>query len=160
QMTTLIGREHEAALLCAQLRRPDVRLVTLTGPGGAGKTRLGLQIATALFDDFPDGVFFVALAPIRDSELALSTIAQALGVKESGDQSLLDGIKSYLYDRRALLLLDNFEQVAAAAPLVADLLASVPGLKALITSRAVLHLSGEHEFPVPPLAVPPPVQTL
>jgi len=154
QLTPLIGRAREIQTVCSLLQHPEVRLVTLTGPGGVGKTRLGLQVATELVDDFADGVCFVSLAPISDPDLVASTLAQALGLKEIGDQPLLDLLKASLQDKRLLLLLDNFEQVLGAVPWLADLLANCPSLKILVTSRAVLHLRGEHEFPVPPLALP------
>ncbi len=154
QLTSLIGREQEIQAVCSLVRHPEVRLVTLTGPGGVGKTRLALQVAADLLDDFPDGACFVPLAPISDPDLVPSTIAQMLGLKEPGDQSLLDLLKASLQDKRLLLLLDNFEQVLAAVPWLADLLAACPSLKVMVTSRAVLHIRGEHEFPVPSLALP------
>src|SRR5262245_53487410 len=114
QPTALIGREREIASVCARLRRPDVRLVTLTGPGGTGKTRLGLQAAAELLDEFKDGVWFVNLAPLSDPDLVASTVAQALSLKESAGSSLLDSLKDYLCEKQLLLLLDNFEQVVGA----------------------------------------------
>jgi predicted ATPase len=154
QLTSLIGREHERQAVCTLVRRLEVRLVTLTGPGGVGKTRLGLQVTTDLLDDFVDGVCFVPLASISDSDLVVPTIARALGIKEIGERSLFDLLLASLQDKHLLLLLDNFEQVLAAAPRLSDLLVECPHLKMLVTSRAVLHVRGEHEFPVPPLALP------
>jgi predicted ATPase/class 3 adenylate cyclase len=156
QVTPLIGREKEVAAGQHVLRQEAVRLVTLTGAGGTGKTRLGLQVAAELLDQFSAGVFFVALAPISDPGLVASAIAQTLGVRELGGTPLLESLKAHLRDQQLLLLLDNFEHLLAAAPLVAELLAAAPRLKVLLTSRAVLHLRGEKEFPVPPLALPDP----
>src|SRR5258708_22672847 len=156
QLTPLIGREKEVATVQNLLQREDVRLVPMTGPGGTGRTRFGLQVAADLSDLFPDGVYFVNLATISDPTLVVSTIAQTLDLKETGDQPLLDLLKGYLRDKHILLLLDNFEQVASAALQVADLLTTCPKLKVIVTSRAVLHVRGEQEFPVPPLAVPDP----
>jgi predicted ATPase len=132
-----------------------VRLLTLTGPGGTGKTRLALQAAADLLDEFEDGVFFVALATLTNPTLVASTVAQVLGVRESGDQPLIEGVKDYLKDKLLLLVLDNFEQVLEAAPLAGELL-SAPRLKVLATSRIPLAVYGEHEYAVPPLSVPDP----
>ncbi|HEU5099251.1 MAG TPA: tetratricopeptide repeat protein [Roseiflexaceae bacterium] len=153
-MTSFIGREWEIATVAARLRTPDVRLLTLTGAGGVGKTRLALQIGSALHDAFPNGVWFVNLAPISDPALVLPTIAQTLGVREQAGMSRVAILRAALHEQQLLLLLDNFEQVVVAAPELALLLAEVPGLKLLVTSREALRLSGEHVMVVAPLAVP------
>src|SRR5436190_1544039 len=155
QLTSLVGREREVAAVCGLLRRDDVHLVTLTGPPGIGKTRLGVEVASCLQGDFAHGVYFVNLAPISAPELVLHATANALGSRQVGDQPLLDVLKSSLANKRMLLLLDNFEQVLTAAPHIAELLKAAHGLKALVTSRELLHLSGEHDFPVSPLSQPP-----
>jgi predicted ATPase len=154
QPTPLVGREKEVSEVCDLLRGTETRLLTLTGPGGTGKTRLALQAAADLLDDFPDGTFFVPLATLSEAELFLSTVAETLGVRETGEQPLDESLKDYIKERRLLLVLDNFEQVLGAAPTVTELLAAAPGLKVLATSRAPLGLYGEQEYAVPPLSVP------
>ncbi len=156
QYTPFIGREQEVAMVCGLLRRRELRLLTLTGPGGAGKTRLGLQVAAELSDHFADGVFFVNLVPISDHALAMPSIAQTLDIREVTGQPLLERIKEELLQKQLLLLLDNFEQVVAAGVQLVDLLAACPRLKVLVTSREVLHVQAEREFTVPPLALPDP----
>lgn len=154
QTTSLIGRERELADLCALLRQPDRRIVTLTGPGGTGKTRLALRAATELLDQFPQGVWFVNLAPLTRPGLLIPAIAQTLAVRAIGARSLVDTLCDALRDQRLLLLLDNFEQIISAAVALAPLLAAAPGLQLLVTSRESLHLSGEQIVVVPPLAMP------
>jgi predicted ATPase/class 3 adenylate cyclase len=156
--TALVGRKDEVVQIGKLLRREDVRLVTLTGPGGTGKSRLSIHVAARLRDVFGGGVFFVSLAPISDPMLVLPTIAQVLGIRDGAGQALTVRVVETLQRRPVLLVLDNFEQVVGAAGQVADLLASCPLLKVLVTSREVLHVRAEHEFAVPPLALPDPAR--
>jgi predicted ATPase/serine/threonine protein kinase len=157
QRTGFVGREKEVAAAKELLLRQDVRLVTVTGPGGIGKTRLAVEVASGVIERFPGGILFVPLAPLSDPSLIASVIVQTLGIREAGGQSPLEILKKNLQDSlRApmLFLLDNFEHLVQAVPTVAELLAAGPNLKILVTSRAALHVYGEHEFPVPPLVLP------
>lgn len=153
-LTSLVGREREIAEVCKRLMEPGVRLLTLLGTGGIGKTRLCVEAATRLRHRFAHGVCFVGLAPIRDPEQVLPAIARELDVRETAEQHLRVQVQAALREKHLLLLLDNFEQVAAAAALIEELLVECPSLKIVVTSRAVLHLQAEHLLPVPPLALP------
>jgi len=155
-LTSLLGRDREVAAACTLLARPEVHFLTLTGPGGVGKTRLALEIAIKVQRDFTDGVCFVSLAPIQDAELVFPILVQALGLQGSSPQTPLELLKGALREQHLLLLLDNFEPVVTAAPLLVELLAACPLLKLLVTSREVLHVRGERVFAVPPLALPDP----
>jgi predicted ATPase/class 3 adenylate cyclase len=156
QTTPFIGREDAIRAVKEQLSNANVRLLSLSGVGGTGKTRLALQAAADMVDEFEHGVFFVPLAALSDPGLVLPTIAQAFGVREAAGRPLQVQIQDYLREKQILLVLDNFEQVIDAAPRVSDLLTAAPRLKVLVTSREVLRLSGETDYPVPPLSLPDP----
>jgi predicted ATPase len=165
QPTPLVGREQQVAEVVALLGREDVQLVTLIGPGGTGKTRLAVQTAAEVLDEFADGVFFVPLAPVTDPALVPSAIATALGLREDGGHPLANRLRDFVAAKTMLLVLDNFEHLIEAAPAVGNLLERAPRLKVLTTSRLPLHLRAEHEYPVPPLGLPrlnplPPLELL
>src|SRR5262245_13762389 len=153
-LTRLVGRKQDIAAVRNALLRSEARLLTLIGPPGIGKTRLSIAVEHDIQAAFADGAYFVALAPLADPALVLAKIAQTLGVREIAGQPLLETLKSVLQARRLLLLLDNFEHLLDAAPLVVELLEACPGLKALVTSRAALHVRGERLYAVPPLLLP------
>ena len=153
-LSLIIGREKEIVEIKNLLRQREVRLLTMTGIGGTGKTTLARAVVHELLEEFMDGIFFIELAAITNPELVSSTIAQPLGVKEKGGKPMAEVLKDYLRKRKMLLVLDNFEQITAAAPVISELLSAAPRLKILVTSRELLHLSNEREFGVPPLALP------
>ena len=154
QLTLFVGRETALADAASRLRNPGTRLLTLLGPGGTGKTRIALQLAAECLHDFTDGAFFVALDPVRDTEHVAMAIASALGLKEGGGSEVRGAVGDFLASRNLLLVLDNFEQVVEAGPLVSDLLRRAPGIKIVVTSRESLRISGEKVVPIAPLELP------
>ncbi len=157
-LTPLLGREQEVAEVSTLLRASEIRLLTLTGTGGVGKTHLALNVVHQVCNDFADGVSFVSLAPVRDPDLLLSALAHTLGLRETGSQALLEQLIGYLHSKHLLLFLDNFEQLMQAAPTLTALLERCPQLKLLVTSREVLQVRGEHVYLVRPLPFPDPGQ--
>ncbi|HET6260905.1 MAG TPA: NB-ARC domain-containing protein, partial [Chloroflexia bacterium] len=153
--TAFVGREREVLEVRRRLLQDDVRLLTLTGPPGIGKTRLALEVAAGLSNgEFADGIVFVPLATTTEPGLVPARIGQALGLRESGGRPVAEVLKEWLRDKRLLLVLDNFEQVTEGGAHLGEFLLSAPGLKALVTSRTLLHTYGEHSFPVPPMSLP------
>ena len=155
-LTAFLGREREVAAVVALVTQPNLRLLTLTGPGGVGKTRLALRVAQELAPHFADGVVFVSLASVAETTFVPAAVAQALHVRQSSARPIEDHLMASLRDRRMLLVLDNFEHLLPAAPFVTELLAGCPALSIFVTSRTMLGLSGEQCFPVPPMLVPDP----
>lgn len=153
-LNSFVGREQEIEAICTLLRQPEIRLLTLIGTGGVGKTRLSLQVATQLASEFQEQVYFISLMEISDPTLVIPTIAKTLGLQELGTQPIIELLKAFLQEKQLLLLIDNFEHMIEAAPALAHLLGACTGLKVLATSREVLRVSGEHTFPVLPLALP------
>lgn len=155
-LTTLIGRERELDEVCSRLMQPKVRLLTLTGSPGTGKTRMAIEVATALLGDFEDGVYLVELAPLSDPAMVISVMARTLDLRETGGQSIEETLLAYVKDKRILLVLDNFEHLLDAGPQVVKLIQASPWIKVLITSREALHVRGERQYPLPPLRLPVP----
>src|SRR5688572_14767082 len=150
-LSSFVGRQRDIARVADAVRQPDVRLVTMLGPGGVGKTRLAIRVAGELKESYPNGVWFVALAPIRDPAMVAFAIAESLGIQETGARAIEEDIREFLRHRHALLILDNVEHLLEAGALVAALLEGCPELTVLATSRAVLNISGEHDVSILPL---------